>query len=83
MRFGEVKLLPLGEEESASLRAEPGRRFDLGSGPGKTVEREVRGGAVGLILDARGRPLGIAGDRAACRAAVTRWVEALRLYAPL
>ena len=31
----------------------------MGAGPGKTVERELHGGVVGLILDGRGRPIAL------------------------
>ena len=80
MHFGELKLLPFGEGETATVSVEPSRSFDLGSGPGKKVEREVRGGTVGLILDARGRPLELPQERSACRETTTAWVKALDLY---
>jgi uncharacterized protein (TIGR01319 family) len=80
LHAGDIKLLPLGEGETAHVEVEPTRHFDLGAGPGKKVEREVRGGTVGLILDARGRPLALPDDRAACREAATSWVEALSLF---
>lgn len=80
LRVGEVALLRLPLGEKATVVVEPARGFDLGAGSGKRIEREVRGGLVGLILDARGRPLLLPEDRAACRAAVARWVERLELY---
>jgi hypothetical protein len=80
MHFGELKLLPLGAGETATVSVEPTRSFDLGAGPGKKLEREVRGGTVGLILDARGRPLELPPERAACRATTSAWVKALDLY---
>jgi uncharacterized protein (TIGR01319 family) len=80
MHVGEIKLFLLGEGKTATVEAEPARHFDLGAGPGKRVEREVRGGTVGLILDARGRPLELPLDRKACREAATGWVKALNLY---
>jgi uncharacterized protein (TIGR01319 family) len=80
IRVGEIKLLPLGEGETAQVEVEPTRPFDLGAGPGKKVERDVRGGTVGLILDARGRPLELPADRRACREATTKWVKNLDLY---
>jgi hypothetical protein len=80
MAFGELRLLPLAAGETATLTVDPERGFDCGAGAGHRVEREVRGGTVGLILDARGRPLGLpdAGDDS--RARVRRWVHALDLY---
>jgi uncharacterized protein (TIGR01319 family) len=80
MAYGELQLLRLPLGETATVVVEPSRGFDLGAGPGQRVEREVRGGLVGIILDARGRPLVLPEDRSACRAAMTRWVEQLELY---
>ena len=77
LAFGHVKLIPLGVGESAKLTAEPAKGFDCGNGPGKTVEREVRGGTVGIILDARGRPLIVTEND---RDHVTRWCQELAIY---
>ena len=65
------------------MAVEPDRAFDCGGGPGKSIEREVRGGTVGLILDARGRPLALPTERAAGRSLVETWVNALQLYPQL
>ncbi len=80
MKTGDLKLYPLGLGETARVSVEPARGFDLGAGPGTPIEREVRGGTVGLILDARGRPLKLPEDRDLGRQLMTKWVEALRLY---
>ncbi|MCH7571607.1 MAG: glutamate mutase L [Planctomycetes bacterium] len=80
MNFGDIKLLPLGPDETATITCEPSRNFDLGAGPGKKIEQEVRGGTVGLILDARGRPLRLPVDRPACQKAIAKWVDAIGLY---
>ena len=76
---GEIKCLPLADGQTAQAAIEPARGFDAGAGPGKPVEREIRGGTVGLILDGRGRPLELPEDQAACRQAVIDWSEALGL----
>jgi uncharacterized protein (TIGR01319 family) len=80
MPFGEVRLLPLRPDRTATIVVHPQRGFDVGAGPGRRVERAIRGGTVGLILDARGRPLVLPEDRRACREAIDRWVTALSLY---
>jgi hypothetical protein len=80
MMFGDIRLLPLGEGQTATVRIEPERGFDCGGGAGKPVEREVHGGTVGLILDARGRPLTIPQEREVGRKMVEKWVKALELY---
>jgi uncharacterized protein (TIGR01319 family) len=80
MMFGDIRLLPLGEGEEASVKIEPERGFDCGAGPGKPIERPARGGTVGLILDARGRPLTIPAGETERRKVVEHWVTAMQLY---
>ena len=80
MMCGELRAFPLAEGETAIVTIEPERGFDFGAGPGKQIEREVRGGTVGLILDARGRPLVVPAERDAGRTLVANWVAALTLY---
>ncbi|NQT40053.1 MAG: glutamate mutase L, partial [Planctomycetes bacterium] len=80
MHVGQLRLLPLGEGEKATVTIEPARGFDLGEGPGKAVTREVVGGTVGLILDARGRPLELPVERNVSRGLMQTWTEALELY---
>ena len=53
--FGDLILLPLPSEGTVQLTATPERGFDLGLGKGKPLQSEVKGGTVGLIVDARGR----------------------------
>jgi uncharacterized protein (TIGR01319 family) len=77
---GDMKLLTLGAGETAQATIEPERGFDCGAGPGKRIERTVRGGTVGLILDARGRPLKLPEDRQTARAQMSQWVRAMNLY---
>jgi hypothetical protein len=78
---GEMQRVPLGPGESARIVVEPARGFDCGEGAGKRVERELKGGTVGVILDGRGRPLELPSDAAACRNLVQQWIRALDLYA--
>ena len=51
----EVMPLPLGQDGKLTLKPRPG--IDVGFGPGRGKTFDVTGGAVGVILDARGRPL--------------------------
>jgi uncharacterized protein (TIGR01319 family) len=77
---GELILLPLEEGETALMLVEPASGLNVGAGLGKPMEKVVRGGSVGLIVDARGRPLSLPSDRASCQATIAKWVEALQLY---
>jgi hypothetical protein len=56
VKFGEVKVLPLKEASTMELTLQP-HRMDLGAGRGTPITRNVTGGALGVIIDARGRPL--------------------------
>jgi hypothetical protein len=80
MNVGEMRSLPLADGEVGTMAVEPEKGFDVGAGPGKPVQREVRGGAVGVVLDARGRPLVLPGSRAESSAAMGEWVRRLDLY---
>ena len=57
LKSGEIKLLPLGLGEEAEVTVDPTRKFNVGAGYGKAVTKKVKGGVVGLILDARCRPI--------------------------
>jgi len=78
--FGDINCIPLGPGQSARLEVEPSHGFDVGAGPGKRMSRDVRGGTVGLILDARGRPLTLPEDHEECRRAARRWAAEAALY---
>ncbi|MBG80144.1 MAG: methylaspartate mutase, partial [Phycisphaerae bacterium] len=78
---GQMTLLPLDQEETGTITLTPARGIDLGEGPGKKVQKAVRGGTVGLILDGRGRPLSLPEDRASCQSTVQGWLDALDVYA--
>lgn len=78
--FGELKYLPLGEDEEAAIEATPTRGFDLGAGKGRKIEGRVKGGAVGLILDARGRPIALAKDPKTRVDQLRGWAKAVDLY---
>jgi uncharacterized protein (TIGR01319 family) len=80
LAVGDLRLIRLPLGQTARAIVSPYRGFDLGNGPGKRVEREVRGGLVGIILDARGRPLMLPEDRARGQQTVARWAEQLELY---
>ena len=78
--FGDIELIEMGPEETATIVCEPARGFDLGAGNGKKVTHEVCGGTVGLVIDGRGRPLGLPEERQQCQQTIARWVENMALY---
>ena len=78
--FGDIELVEMGPDQTATIVCEPARGFDLGGGNGKKVTHEVIGGTVGLIIDGRGRPLGLPEDRQQCQMSMKTWVENMALY---
>jgi len=57
VKVGDIRLVSLGVDEVAEATFTPHKRLDLGTGRGKQVKKQIQGGEVGLLLDARGRPL--------------------------
>lgn len=69
--------LPEGEFE---VEVEPIKGWDAGAGPGVKTNVKVEGGAVGLLLDGRGRPLALPkGDRERW-AKLVEWCRFLDAY---
>jgi MutL protein len=75
IRFGQLAVLPLRQGDNAKLTLRPERGFDVGFGaPGKAGTLRVTGGAVGLIIDARGRPLQSTKDPGRARDLNQKWL---------
>jgi len=55
--WGEIAVVPLEPGSSLQAEIQPRSPLDLGEGRGKPVRSTLRGGEVGLVFDARGRPL--------------------------
>ena len=77
VKFGGLEILPLPNGQSARLSLQPLRRADVGLGPGKGGVVPVTGGALGVVIDARGRPLQLPGDPVRRRELMKRWSYAL------
>jgi hypothetical protein len=80
--YGSIQVIPLRPDQRAALTVKPGHGFSIGGAePGKTLKtqagQEVKGGLVGLIVDARGRPLDLPADPDVRRSAIRRWWTAL------
>jgi hypothetical protein len=76
--YGTIHIVPLRPDQRAALTVRPGPGFRVGSGePGKALKtqsgQEVKGGLVGLIIDARGRPLRFPPERDARYIQSRRW----------
>src|SRR5215207_4370036 len=77
VKFGGLELLPLPAGQNARLTLQPLRRADAGLGPGKSGVVPVTGGALGVVIDARGRPLPLPSDPVRRREIMKRWSYAV------
>ncbi len=75
---GEIKVLRLPPGYRGELEVEPVGPFDVGAGPGRKLQQEVRGSWVGVVLDGRGRPVRYPSDVAQRQHVRQAWLQALR-----
>ncbi len=75
VRYGQLVLLPLRQGEHARMTLRPEKGFDVGfGGRGKAGALRVAGGALGVIIDARGRPLELSKDPVHRRELNQKWL---------
>jgi hypothetical protein len=75
VRMGQLVVLPLALGEQARLTLRPERAIDVGfGGPGRAGTLRVAGGAAGLIIDARGRPIILPKDPERQRELNQKWL---------
>lgn len=77
--FGSLKVLPLGLDQEVEVEISPARGLDVGAGKGRPLTTTVEGGVVGLVIDARGRPLQLPTEPAARMRKLGEWHQALGL----
>ncbi|MBA2285483.1 MAG: glutamate mutase L [Ktedonobacteraceae bacterium] len=76
---GSIEVIPLRVNEQALLTLYPAPGVDVGLGPGERARaaEEIDGGLVGLIIDARGRPLTLPSNQTERHAHLLQWMQAL------
>jgi len=72
---GAMEIVPLSRDQEVLLDLRPSRGLDLGPGPGKRVKTKVKGGSLGIIIDARGRPLMLPEDDETRRTRLKEWQQ--------
>lgn len=76
--YGSMQVIALPPGEKATLEIRPSRHFDIGLGqPGRGALAEVEGGILGIIVDARGRPLRLLKDETRRQAQIRQWLSEL------
>ena len=78
VKQGALEVLPLPVGQSANLYLQPLHKADVGmGGPGRGGSVRVMGGALGVVIDARGRPLRLADDPMRRRELLKKWLWTL------
>ncbi len=76
IQHGSLVAIPLPVGQSARLHLQPLQRFDVGmGGPGMSGTVRVVGGSLGVIIDARGRPLDLPADPYRRCDLVQSWIQ--------
>ncbi len=83
--YGSLAVVPLLPGERAALTLRPEQGLDVGAGAGKaaTPRFEIEGGAVGIVVDARGRPLELPAHPDRRQARLLDWFQSTGAYPPL
>jgi hypothetical protein len=75
VNFGQIAIIPLGKGEYGRLNLNPERGVELGFGLlGRGGALRVAGGTIGVMIDARGRPLELSRDLGLLRELNQRWL---------
>ena len=82
IEYGTIQSIELGEGETAEIEGSVSSPFSLSSktGNGRRFVEKVDGGVVGLIIDARGRPIDLPQDDNARRKKLREWYSELGVY---
>ena len=76
---GSIEIIPLHMNEQALLTLYPAPTVDVGLGPGERARaaEEIDGGLVGLVIDARGRPLVFPTNETERQARLLQWMQVI------
>ncbi|HEX7973130.1 MAG TPA: glutamate mutase L [Anaerolineales bacterium] len=78
VKQGSLEVLPLPLGQTARLHLQPLHRYDVGmGGAGRSGRLNVHGGALGVVIDARGRPLQLPEDAGRRRELFKKWLWTL------
>jgi len=72
--YGTIEVIPLKPSDKTEVLLTPNGRFDIGLGPGKSQKFTAQSGTVGLIVDARGRPLDLPDDDDERQELIRKWI---------
>jgi uncharacterized protein (TIGR01319 family) len=82
IKFGDIVRIEV-PYEPIKAKLTPGKGMDIGAGKNESIETTIYGGVVGIILDGRGRPMGISTDPKQRISDLSKWSEAVNEYPEL
>lgn len=74
IKYGNLEILPLPAGQSARLTLQPWHGANVGFGAGRAGTVTVSGGTMGVIFDARGRPIILPEDSDRRRELIKKWL---------
>jgi hypothetical protein len=77
IKYGNLNLLPLPQGQTARLALQPRDGADVGFGAGRAGAVTVSGGTMGIVFDARGRPIELPQDAGRRRDLLHRWLSSV------
>jgi hypothetical protein len=82
IEYGTIQRINLKEGETAEIDGRVSNPLSLSSkkGTSRKIEAKVEGGVVGILIDARGRPIDIPQDDDLRRKKIREWLNALKAY---
>ena len=85
VNFGAMEIIPWEGGAGSTLEAWPATRLNLGVGRGRGAEPRANlfGGSLGLIVDARGRPIDLDSNSDKRQAKILEWMQTTGAYPTL
>lgn len=85
VNFGSVEVIPWEGGAGSMLEVWPATRLNLGVGRGRGAEPRANlfGGSLGLIVDARGRPIDLDANKDKRQAKILEWMQTTGAYPTL
>jgi len=81
IKYGTLMVLPAHQGEKVTLHLRPLHGFDVGmGGPGKSGRVSAVGGVMGVVIDARGRPLRFSSDPERNQKRNRNWLKILQKF---
>ena len=84
IEYGTIQRIELEEGKTAEMEGRASSPFSLSTqtGSGRRFSAKIEGGVVGILIDARGRPLDLPQDDDTRRKKLHEWFSALQTYPP-